>query len=264
MQGRLIYMSLRSLFNKIDLQALFDKAFQHAERGENQEAARVYEAFLDAVQGPRSGVSPAQRPQLIRSAAFNLAQVLNKLKDYQKALAMVDLGLSHSPSEYGRAIALAARGEALCGLQRDTEGMMAFKEAMRAHPVVGRLNAADAMTRLGSTAYLQLADEWVNTVLSTLGHLLDDRLYDEAHGIRREIVRLRAQAGETSAATPPTPAASSTHEAQRHLHHALTAARQAATLAEAIAALEKAMTLDPALCSEYAGLLRQWKMGIVM
>jgi tetratricopeptide (TPR) repeat protein len=181
----------------MDLQSLFNKATRHAEHGENHEAAKAYEAFLESVQGPRSVVPAAQRPQLVRSAAFNLAQILNKLKDYQRALTMVELGLSCSPTEVGRAIALAAKGEALCGLKRDTEGQAAFAEAVRAHPVIGRLNAADSMTRLGSPAYVQLAAEWVHTVLSSFGHMLDDGLRAEAHAIRREIARLTAQTGRS-------------------------------------------------------------------
>jgi len=217
-------------------------------------------------------VPAAQRPPLVRSAAFNLAQVFNKLKDYQRALTMVELGLAGSPTNVGRAIALAAKGEALCGLQRDMEGQAAFAEAVRAHPVIGRLNAADSMTRLGSAAYWRVADEWVSTVLSSFGHLLDHRLRTEATTIRREIARLMLPqqeantAGERGRTEPVSPEASAPRvaEAQAYLRQALDAARQAVTLPEAIDYLEKAMTLDASLRPTYTRLLSQWKSGVVL
>lgn len=52
--------------------------------------------------------------------------------------------------------------------------------------------------------------------------------------------------------------------AQRALQQALAYGRHAATLPQAIAALEHAMRLDPALCPTYAKLVHQWKRGIVL
>ncbi len=173
----------------MDLQSLFNQAAQSAERGQYQEAANSYVAFLDAVQGPQD----------VRSAAFNLAQVFNKLGDFSQALRYVELGLSHSPTEFGRAIALAAKGEALCGLGRTAEGKAAFNDAARAHPIVGRLNSADSMTRLETEEFWRQAEEWVDLVLASFGAQLDEQLRAEAVVITGKIAARRGNLDQARA-----------------------------------------------------------------
>lgn len=183
----------------MDLQSLFNQAAQSAERGQYREAANSYVTFLDAVQGPRSPAPSAQRPQLVRSAAFNLAQVYNKIGDFSQALRYVELGLSHSPTEFGRAIALAAKGEALCGLGRTADGQAAFNEAASAHPVVGRLNSADSMTRLGAEGFWRQAEEWVGLVLASFGPQLDGQRRAEVSVILGKVAARRGDIGQARA-----------------------------------------------------------------
>lgn len=175
----------------MDLHSLFNRAQRLVERGEYRHAAQAYETFLGSVQGSQSLLSPSEQQLVIRPAASNLAQALNRLGDYQKALKFVDLGLSHSPTNLGRAIALAARGEALCGIGRIPEGKAVFEEAAKAHPVVGRLNAADSMTRLKSMEFLQLSEAWVDLVVSSYSDMLDDDLWAEIGTIRGKIAAQR-------------------------------------------------------------------------
>lgn len=176
----------------MDILALFERASAHAERGEYRESAQAYETFLEQVQGPRSPIPVQQRPQLVRSAAFNFAQVLNKLKEFAEALKWVELGMGLNPTDTGRAIALAAKGEALCGLNRETDGRTAFDQAALAHPIIGRLNSADSMTRLHSSVFLKQAEDWVAVVLASHGHQLNSSLRDEANAILRSIAARRA------------------------------------------------------------------------
>ncbi len=180
-----------------DLESLFQRASRHAERDENEESAKAYEALLKEVQRPDLNLPAADRAKLFRSAVFNLAQVLNKLGNYQRALQYVTLGLTHGPTDVGKAIALAAKGEALCGLGREAEGKMAFAEAMQAHPIIGRLNAADSMARLGTPAFLQRAEELIEIVLSSFGNALPEKLFGEATSIRRIIVARRQNVERT-------------------------------------------------------------------
>ncbi len=175
----------------MDLQFHFERASKLAEQGDYEESVKSYRTFLDAVQGPRSEVPSAQQPQVVRSAAFNLAQVLNKLGDYENALRYVELGLACSPTAFGRAIACSAKGEALCGLGRDAEGQAAFDDAMQAHPVVGRLNSADSMTRLGSDRFLRQAEELVAHVERASGHALDRHLRAESLTILGKVAAKR-------------------------------------------------------------------------
>jgi tetratricopeptide (TPR) repeat protein len=131
--------------------------------------------------------SPRVDPQLVRAAAFNLAQVLNKLMEYAQAVHYAELGLGLHPTSRGRAIGLAAKGEALMGLNRQAEGQAAFDEAACADPIVGRLNAAEAMVRLGSPALLKQAESWVAMVLASHGHSLDSGLRAEVKEILKAI-----------------------------------------------------------------------------
>jgi tetratricopeptide (TPR) repeat protein len=175
----------------MDLQALFDRGMQSADRGQYQEAIAAYEHFIDAVNNPASGVPASQRPQLIRSAAFNLAQVLNKAQRYDRALTVVDLGLAASPTDFGRAIALSAKGEALCGLGRVDEGRQAFDQAAEFHPVVGRLNSADSMTRLDDPEFWDLAEKQAQSVITSYQHMLDKDLRAEAQTVLGKVAARR-------------------------------------------------------------------------
>jgi tetratricopeptide (TPR) repeat protein len=167
----------------MDILALFERAAAYAARGEYRGSAQAYETVLEQSQRPGSSIPLPQRPQVVRSAAFNLAQVLNKLKEYAKAIDCIELGMSLDPTDTGRAIALAAKGEALCGLNREKEGNAAFAEAARAHPIIGRLNSADSMTRMNSAVFDKMAEDLVATVVGSHGHQLNTSLREEANTI---------------------------------------------------------------------------------
>jgi tetratricopeptide (TPR) repeat protein len=160
----------------MNLQTLFKNGQHFAERGQYQEAAAAYETFLKHVTDP----------QLVRSAAFNLAQVRNQLRDYKEALRLADLGLSLAPSDFGRAIAMAARGEALCGLNRPVEGRAAFAQAVQAHPIVGRLNSADSIAEL-----LSMAEDLVTYITYSFGKQLQGNSRAEALTILGKIAAAR-------------------------------------------------------------------------
>jgi tetratricopeptide (TPR) repeat protein len=131
-----------------DLDALWGIPFEQASRGQYKEAAEGYELYLEIIQATRTDLTPEQLAQKVRTAAFHLAHVDNKLGRFQEAIDLVDMGLGKSPTPYGRALGLAAKGEALCRLRRVADGRQAFEQAVEVHHVCGRLNAADSMTRL--------------------------------------------------------------------------------------------------------------------
>jgi len=168
----------------MDFQSMANRAVQLAENGQYHEAAEIYQSLLDFAQSPAGG---GGSPQLVRSIAFNLAQVLNKSGNYQKALELTELGLSLSPSNVGRAIGQAARGEALCGLGRIEEAKAAFQEAASAHPIIGRLNSADSMSRVGGDDLCDLAEQWVTTVVGSYGNHLNDQLRAEVDAILSQV-----------------------------------------------------------------------------
>src|SRR4051812_2794800 len=126
--------------------ASFNEAIRKAQSGDDQGARDIYTQVVARLREDRAGLDPSDHAQLMRSACFNLAQVLNRVGEFERAIAFVDEGLQQSPTARGKSIALAAKGEALCGLKRTNEGMAAFKDAAFAHPIVGRFNSADAMT----------------------------------------------------------------------------------------------------------------------
>jgi len=80
--------------NPIDPQKLFLRATQHEQRGEYQEAADAYEVLLDWAKGPVGG----DEPQNVRPIAINLAQILNKLGEYDRSLELAEYGLALNPS----------------------------------------------------------------------------------------------------------------------------------------------------------------------
>ncbi|MBS1876646.1 MAG: hypothetical protein JSU00_25755 [Acidobacteria bacterium] len=157
------------MMDRSTLPRLFERAADFAASGQYREAKDAYER---AATGARSADSPLQSSELqqfLRSVDFSLAQVLNRLKDFQGALAAVDEGLSLSPTDLGRAIGLSAKGEALCSLSHPAEGLAAFAETVLAHPVAGRLNAADSMTGMGAEERVGRAEQWVEDVENSFG-----------------------------------------------------------------------------------------------
>ena len=238
----------------MDLQKQLDSAVASAERGDYATAAQEYETVLKAMLINCAGLSSEELAKTVRSIAFNLAQVLNKLSRYQEALKNVEFGLAQAPTAYGIAIALAAKGEALYGLQRSVDGKKMFEEAARAHPIVGRLNSADSMVRLDLPELLALADEYVNTVVTVFGGQLNDSLRAEVESIRGRI-----------AAKRKLPQSSSECEAARNMAcEAIKRAKIPGQLGEASRLMEEALIKDPALCAEYEYQLQLWRKGVAM
>jgi len=147
-----------------EMVAIFQHASWLAERGEYASSAAEYEKFLSQVETSSSTWSQKDRDFAVRSASFNLAQVYNHLGRFKEALNQVTTGLSCSPSLTGLAIAAAARGEALCALDHVELGERAFAQAVAAHPITGRLNAADSMTRVTSKDMLDTAAQLLSEV----------------------------------------------------------------------------------------------------
>jgi tetratricopeptide (TPR) repeat protein len=172
---------------------LFIRANGLFKRGDYREAAKIYEQVVDEASISPSGFASGETDQFLRSACFNFAQVLNRLKEFERALGFVEQGLKLSPTPVGRAIALAAKGEALCGLNRDEEGTVAFEEAICAHPVVGRLNASDSMTRVESTKLLKLAEQWIDEVIQSYGSQFESSTQSEAATISGKIAARRGR-----------------------------------------------------------------------
>ena len=171
----------------IDIQSQFREASQLALRGDYREAANIYELLVTTMRSAGSPVQASDLQQLLRSACFNLAQVLNRLGEFKKALEYAQEGLGLAPTEVGRAIALSAKGEALYGLGRIDEATVAFREASLAHPITGRLNSADSMARLGSRQLLVIAEQWVEDVVKSFADRLRPQLWCEVETIRGRI-----------------------------------------------------------------------------
>jgi len=150
---------------EVDLQKLFDDASAAAGRGEHAEAARLYEACLANAPTGHPPISGEVLRSYYRSAAFNLAQSLLRIGNFVRALEVVELGMHSGPTAIGRAIALAAKGEALCGLGRIGEGKAAFDEAAASHPMIGPMNAADSMSRIASNELLSVARRWSESLM---------------------------------------------------------------------------------------------------
>jgi tetratricopeptide (TPR) repeat protein len=171
----------------IRIRALFQEAAQFADRGDYEESAEAYERVAVALRAPGSSEESAEVAQLLRSTCFNLAQVLNKRGEFQKALTYVEEGLNLSPTDLGRAIGQSAKGEALYGLGQVEKALTAFRDAVLAHPIVGPLNSADSMTRLASDECLGLAEEWVELVVKSFGSELKPQSWAVVDTIRGRI-----------------------------------------------------------------------------
>jgi tetratricopeptide (TPR) repeat protein len=238
----------------VDLQKRLNSAAESAELGDYELAAREYESALEALLINCEGLAPQEHAKAIRSIAFNLAQVLNKLSSYQEALKHVDLGLTHAPTAFGKAIAFAAKGEALYGLERPIEGKQMFEEAVRAHPITGRLNSADSMVRLGLPELVSLADDWVNTVATVFDGQLNDSQRAEVELIRHQIATKRSISQS-----------SSDLEAAKSLaDQAIKLARVPGQLAAASRLMEAAVSKCPAIRAEYEYRLQLWQRGVAM
>jgi membrane associated rhomboid family serine protease len=111
----------------------------------------------------------------------------------------------------------------------------------------GSAHSAHVFGALGAWGYLQGARWWVVRPRAS-------RYAATRRGLRRR----------RALPSAPVPRSPQPPDAQSYLQHALACARHATTLPQAIASLERAMTLDPSLRPLYAKLLRQWKMGIVL
>lgn len=236
------------------LQQLLEAAARSAKGGDHSQAAESYQAALGVIQNPFTALAFDQRANLIRSIAFNLAQSLNKLGQFQHALDQIELGLRQNPTDASKAISLAAKGEALLGLQRPVEGLKTFEEAVRYHPVIGPLNSADAMVCLGNPSLVLLAGEWVDTVVATCGDQLNDSLNAEVSCIRQQIVRRK---------TPPPPSVRS-DDATTLIERAKQPARTHGELREAADLMEEALTKSPNLRDRYESSLQLWRKGITM
>lgn len=260
------------------LQSLFDAASSAANRGQYADAADLYIQFLKQVQDPHYGASQEIVSQSVRSAAFNLAQVLNKSSRYAEALHQVQVGLRHSPSAVGIAIAMAAKGEALVQLGNATEGRSAFSEAVAAHPIIGALNAADSMTRLDDTDWLLTAEAYLSQVREKYWGALDDELKAEFRTVQGKIEVRRGELEEGRrrlqdvVAEHSDRAADARHELQLMDHEreeglverAFKLSCDYSRLAEAIELMEQAIEIDPSLRAEHEETINLWRRGVTM
>jgi len=178
-----------------ELNNLFKVASQSAEAGELQAAAQHYERCLEIARASAVFWMPEELARFERSATINLAQVLNKQEQFAKALDRIAEAMGKSPTSVGLAIALAAKGEALCGLGRINEGMEAFDEAIRTQPIVGALNSADSMTRVTSTYLLGQAQRLVDQILTSYIDQLNQSLRAEAYTTYGKIAVKRGNEG---------------------------------------------------------------------
>src|SRR5271166_2371584 len=104
--------------NPHDSNSLFNLAFHLAEHGDLQASAEAYDTCIRTAQDSAASWTLDELAKLLRSAAINSAQVLNKLGKFAQALERIEMAVANSPTATGWAIALAAQGEALCRLGR--------------------------------------------------------------------------------------------------------------------------------------------------
>lgn len=170
---------------------LFNEATQAMGCGEYADAIQMYERLLHTIPELPSEMPPAQLNHNAWSVAFNFAQTLCKTGEFCRSLQWVEDGLQRNPDPFDRAVALAVRGEALCGIGREKEGLVAFKESVLADPVVGRLNSADAMTRVGSAGLLNLALQWTGEAERVLSQRMNIHYFCEICAIRGKVAMRR-------------------------------------------------------------------------
>jgi tetratricopeptide (TPR) repeat protein len=169
------------------IQTQLREAAQFTSLGGYRDSADGYERAAAALRSPDSRVQSSVKSQLLRSVCFNLAQVLNKCGEFDRALGNAEEGLRLSPTGFGRAIGLSAQGEALYGLGQRERALATFRQAVVAHPIVGRLNSADSMVRLGRGELLAVAEQWVEEVAKAFERELTAEWLSEVHTIRGRI-----------------------------------------------------------------------------
>ena len=126
-----------------ELNSLFELASQSAVAGDLQASAQHYERCLEIARYSAVFWIPQELAKFERSAAINLAQVRNKQENLLRQSPESRRLWLKSPTSVGRAIASAAKGEALCGLGKINPGMEAFSdEAIWTQPIIGSLNSA--------------------------------------------------------------------------------------------------------------------------
>jgi tetratricopeptide (TPR) repeat protein len=238
----------------VGFQELFNSAYESAKSGNYVMAVQEYENARRALPADHAGLTPEDHAKTLRSIAFNLAQILNKLGRYREALENVDLGLAQKPTAHGKAIAFAARGEALYGLERPIEGKEMFEEAVRAHPVTGRLNSAESMIRIGASDLIVVAGQWIEKVVSLFGDQLNEMQRLEVESLRHQFV----------AKSAPPLSTSSKESAQILVDRAKELSRDPGKLTQAADLLEQALSQSPELREKHANRLQLWRKGVAM
>lgn len=180
-------------FTESQLEELFHRGESAAAQSRHSDAVAAYEHALEGSRRANVPDDPASRRQAQRSIAFNLAQQLNRIGNFQRALEVVDFGMTLAPTGFGSAVALAARGEAQYALGRQAESMQSYERAVAAHPIVGRLNSADAMSREPSGALLGIAEAWTREAVELGGAELPAELLTEVEVILRRVATRRAR-----------------------------------------------------------------------
>ncbi|MGD0815312.1 MAG: hypothetical protein ABSA83_17075 [Verrucomicrobiota bacterium] len=236
----------------LDVQRQVNSAAAAVERGDYDLAAKSFRAALDTLLGNQSGLSLSEQAKWVRPIAFDCAQALNKLSRYREALECIALGLEQNPTPFGNAIALAAKGEALCGLKEMAGGLKCFEEAARAHPIVGRLNSAESMLRIGTPELEITATIWVETVASDFDGQLDAERRAEVVALRKQIEARKNKGGSTK--DPIT--------VKELIEQADTLARIPGKLPQAADLLEQALKRSPVLGDKYEYRLQLWRKGI--
>jgi tetratricopeptide (TPR) repeat protein len=73
-----------------NIRNLFERAAHFAGSGQYRKAAKAYERVVKEARSTDSPLQLSDLDQFLRSVNFNLAQVLNKLKEFRKALSLID------------------------------------------------------------------------------------------------------------------------------------------------------------------------------
>ena len=131
-----------------EISGKFNEGSALARKGDWDQAATLYEACLQAAQGPASPFNGDNLAQFVRSSAINLSQLRVRQRHFTAALDLVSLALKNRPTAYGTALALATQGAALCGAGNLAEGLPVITQALQAQPIHGALTAADLIIDL--------------------------------------------------------------------------------------------------------------------